>query len=188
MLIGCAAVLIAAAVSPAEPVPLAEVPPLIASRLASTNEVRGVFAMEKFVPDATGGRTFRSRGEYRIRPGRDFTWRTLEPFETTFTATPTNYVYANEDETVTRRLRDLPGVPAFADVAKGDYSAFFRCFDALYREEPDGRFFLKARPKVRDLARRLARIDVEGVSTNWTLRAEFPGRTAITVRFEDRDF
>ena len=80
-----------------------EVPEPIRAKLSSTNETSGAFVQIKTAAD---GRSYVTKGTYRIRPGVDFTWRTLEPFETCFTATTTDCVYSNEDETVTRKLSD----------------------------------------------------------------------------------
>lgn len=176
MFVGYACVLIASGF-------LTEVPATLRAVLAPTNEVSGAFVQTK---TTAGGapRTYVTKGTYRVRPGVDFTWRTLEPFESCFTATATDYVYSNEDERVARRLSDLPGFSRFAGVGAGDFSPFFRAFDALYAEEGGGRFCIRAKPKVADLKRVLAKVDAEGVATNWTLRAELADRTVFTVRFE----
>lgn len=181
MLFGCLGLLIAASFT-------TEIPPLIAAKLAATNEISGSFVQTKVSPPTAtaSGRKYVSKGTYRIRPGVDFEWKTREPFETTFYATPTNYVYANEDETVRKALKDLPGFDRIPEgrppleMAKG----FFDAFDALYKEE-GGRFFVKAKPKVRDLKRALDRVEAEGTTTNWTLRAIFPNGIAFTIEFTD---
>jgi len=154
-----------------------EVPEPIRARLASTNETSGAFVQTKTSAD---GKSYVTKGTYRIRPGVDFTWRTLEPFETCFTATTTEYVYSNEDETVVRKLSDLPGFSRFEGVGKGDFSAFFKAFDALYAED-DGKFYVRARPKVGELKRVLRRVDAEGSATNLTLRAELADSTVFAV-------
>lgn len=174
MLFGCLGVLIAAVGF------ATEVPPLLAEKLTSTAEVRGTFVQTK----TDRNRSYVTKGTYRIRPGVDFEWRTLDPFETVFLATPTNYVYSNEDESVTRRLSELPGGDKFGDIGKGDASIFFELFDALYKEE-DGRFFVKAKPKTRDLKRALTRVDAEGTVTNWTLQVTFPNGTNFRIDFKD---
>lgn len=181
MFFGCLGLLIAAAFT-------TEIPPLLKAKLAATNEVMGSFVQTKVTPPTAGasGRKYISKGTYRIRPGVDFTWQTRAPFKTTFYATPTNYVYANEDETVRKALRDLPGfdrVPAGRpplEMAKG----FFDAFDALYKEEGE-RFFVKAKPKVRDLKRALERVEAEGTASDWRLRAVFPNGTVFVIEFKD---
>lgn len=176
MLVRNACVLIAAAAF------VTEVPEPFRSRLASTNETSGAFVQTKTTAE---GRKFVTKGEYRIRPGVDFTWKTLEPFETCFTATPTNYVYSNEDETVERALCDLPGFSRFDGAISGDFSAFFKAFDAMHAEE-GGKFYVRAKPKVSELKRLLSRVDLEGVLTNWTLRAELTDKTVFSVEFTER--
>lgn len=171
MCFGSACVLIAAAGF------ITELPATLRGLLARTNETSGVFVQTK---TTAGGKAYVTRGEYRIRPGVDFVWKTLEPFEMCFTATPTNYVYSNEDETVVRPLADLPGYSRFAGIGKGDSAALFGSFDVLYAEE-GGKFFVRARPKAAELKRVLARVDAEGVTTNWTLRAELSDRTVFTI-------
>ncbi|MBR1921070.1 MAG: hypothetical protein IJ829_03570, partial [Kiritimatiellae bacterium] len=161
---------------------VSEVPETLRARLASTNEVGGVFVQTKTTGD---GRRYVTRGDYELRPGRDFVWRTREPFEACFSATPTAYVYSNEDETVSRPLADLPGFSKFAAVADGDFAAFFRAFDVMYAEE-GGRFYLRAKPKVADLRRVLAKVDAEGTVTNWVLRAELADKTVFSLEFADR--
>ena len=158
-----------------------EVPEPFRTRLASTNETNGAFVQTKTAAD---GKSYVTKGTYRIRPGVDFTWRTLEPFETCFTATPTNYTYSNEDETVERKLSDLPGFSRFDGAISGDFSAFFKAFDAMHAEE-DGKFYIRAKPKVSELRRVLVRVDVEGTSTNWTLRAELVDKTVFSVELRD---
>ena len=175
MLVWNACVLIAAAGF------LSEVPGPIRAKLTSTNETCGVFVQTKTAAD---GRSYVTKGTYRIRPGVDFTWRTLEPFEACFTATTTNYVYSNEDETVVRELSELPGFSRFAGAGEGDFSAFFKAFDALYAEE-SGKFYVRAKPKTSELKRVLGRVDAEGVVTNWTLRAELADRTVFTVSLRE---
>ena len=176
MFIGHACLLIAAAAGFAT-----EVPAPLRAMLLPTNEVGGAFVQTKTTPGAAS-RTYVTKGTYRIRPGVDFTWRTLDPFETCFTATRETYVYSNEDECVSRRLADLPGFPRFAGVAEGDFSAFFKAFDARYAEE-GGRFYVRAKPKVSELSRVLTKVDAEGVATNWTLRAELTDGTVFSVQF-----
>lgn len=173
MLFGCLGLLIAAGF-------VKDVPPLLEAKLTTTNETRGAFVQTKI----DGARTYETRGTYRIRPGDDFEWVTTEPFETRFYATPTNYVYSNEDERVARLLADLPGSERFAAISRGDPKAFFDAFDALYKEE-DGRFFVKAKPKVRDLRRALERVEAEGTVTNWVLTATFPNGVKFKLEFKD---
>ena len=172
MFVWNACLLIAATFVSEVPAPLKEV-------LLPTNEVSGVFTQTKTTAE---GRSYVTKGEYRVRPGVDFTWRTLEPFETCFTATPTNYVYSNEDETVSRPLSDLPGFSRFDGLGKGDFSSFFEAFDAMYAEE-GGKTYVRAKPKVRELKRHLDRVDVEGAGTNWTFRAELANGVRFTVVF-----
>lgn len=175
MLFGHACVLIAAAGF------LTEVPEPIRAKLTATNETSGTFVQTKTTAE---GRAYVSRGEFRIRPGVDFVWKMCEPFEACFFATPTNYVYSNEDETVSRTLAELPGFARFDDVAKGDFSAFFKAFDALYAEE-EGRFCVRAKPKAGELRRVLSQVDAEGVLTNWMLRATFVDKTVFKVEFRE---
>ena len=160
---------------------LTEVPEPIRAKLTSTNETSGAFVQTKTAAD---GKSYVTKGTYRIRPGVDFTWRTLEPFETCFTATTTDCVYSNEDETVVRKLSDLPGFSRFEGAGTGDFSAFFKAFDALYAEEV-GKFYLRAKPKVAELKRVLDRVDVEGTVTNWTLRAELADKTVFSISIRD---
>ncbi len=158
-----------------------EVPEPIRLKLVSTNETSGTFVQTKTTPD---GREYVTRGVYKIRPGVDFTWKTTDPFETCFYATTTNYVYSSEDESISRSLAELPGFSRFDAVGNGDFSPFFRAFDSLYAQK-DGKFYVRSRPKVADLRRFLSRVDVEGVLTNWTLRAEFSDKTLFSVRLEE---
>lgn len=174
MFFGCFGVLIVAAGF------VSEVPPLLAGKLSTTNKTCGTFVQTKI----DKCRTYEMHGTYRIRPGVDFEWVTTDPFETRFYATPTNYVYSNEDESVTRLLKELPGSERFAAISRGDAKAFFEAFDALYKEE-NGCFFVKAKPKVRDLKRVLERVEAEGTVTNWTLTATFPNGVKFKLDFKD---
>ena len=179
MFVGCVGLLIAAAGF------LAEVPEELRLKLQPTNEVRGVFVQTKSVRDAAGTtRDYVTKGTYRLRPGVDFTWRTVEPFETCFCSTPTNYVYSNEDETVTRKLSELPGFSHFAGFAKGDFSAFFKAFDAISARE-NGRLYVRAKPKLAELKRVLTRVDLEGATSNWVMHAEFADKTRFSVELKD---
>ena len=176
MLVGCLGVLIASAGF------VTEVPPSLAARLAPTGETSGTFVQVKRLPD---GKAFESRGAYRIRPGVDFSWRTQEPFEALFLATRTEYVYSNEDECVTKPLKDLKGFSHFSEVGAGDFSRFFQTFDARYKEEPDGVFHVLAKPTERHLVKFLSRVEADGVVSNWVLKATFPDKTVFEVRFRD---
>ena len=176
MLAMCAAVLAAAGFA-------TEVPGAIRERLLATNETHGAFVQTKRLPD---GREFVSRGTYAMRPGRDFVWRTTEPFDTLFRATEKTYVYSNEDECVTRPLSDLKGYSAFAkSLRKGDFSPFFKAFDALYKEDADGTFHILAKPKDSRLKKLLDRVEADGTVRSWTLCARFPDGTLFSVRFAD---
>lgn len=175
MLVGCLALLMVATGF------LVEAPAAIRAKVMATNEVHGTFVQRKTTAEGTA---YVTKGTYAIRPGVDFTWKTREPFETTFYATPTNYVYSNEDEAVTKPLSALPGFAKLPAVDRGDFSPFFEAFDALYKEE-GGKFFLLAKPKVTDLKRALVRVEAEGVLTNWTLRAVFPNQTVFVIDFAD---
>ena len=176
MLFGYLGILIAAATGF-----MAEVPDTLKTRLVPTNEVRGVFVQTKTLPT---GEKFVSSGDYCVRPGVDFSWRTTDPFDTLFFATQTEYVYSNEDEIVSRPLKDLPGFSSFAEAQAGDFSGYFKVFDSLYKEE-DGRFFVLSRPKVFKLKKVLERVEIEGDSTNLLMKATFPDKTTIEVRLTD---
>lgn len=178
MFAGCALVLIANCAF------VSEVPELVREKLECTNEVAGTFTQTK--KDGRSGLVYMTKGEYRVRPGRDFEWRTREPFETVFYATPTEYVYSNEDERVEKKLADLPRSSYFADLGKGNFSIFFRLFDALYKED-GGRFFVKAKPKAgSELEQFLKRVEAEGNRNRWTLTAVFPDDTEFKLEFVDR--
>ncbi len=176
MLVGCLAVLMTAS-SPF----LTDVPEPIRAKLQATNETRGAFVQMKRLSDGT---SFTSRGRYRIRPGIDFEWCTTEPFEALFRTTKAEYCYSNEDECVTKPLSELRGFSNFSDAEKGDFSAFFKAFDSLYKEE-DGVFHVLSKPKDARLGRFLSRVEADGVLTNWTLRVTFPDRTVMELRLTD---
>lgn len=176
MCFGCLGVLILATSGFAT-----EVPPLLEAKLASKDELRGTFKQTKTTAE---GEKYVMRGFYHLRPGLDFTWKTLDPFETVFHATKEKYTYSNEDESVTRLLKDMPSSERFTSLSEGDLSVFFKVFDALYKEE-NGRFFIKAKPKVRDLKVALERVEVEGTTDNWTLKAYFPNKTTFEIEFKD---
>ena len=159
-----------------------EVPDLLKTKLLSTNTLTGAFVQTKTNPD---GRAYVSRGTYRIRPGVDFAWRTTEPFDALFRADRKVYVYSNEDECVTKPLKDLKGFSHFADIGAGDFSAFFQAFDARYKEEPGGVFHVLAKPTERHLVKFLSRVEADGVVSNWVLKATFPDKTVFEVRFRD---
>ena len=175
MLVGCLAVLIAAAGFQTE------VPPLLKAKLTAAEEVRGSFVQTKTSPD---GRRYVSRGVYTLRPNVDFEWRTLDPFETRFYATVTNYVYSNEDETVEKPLEKMPGYERFVAAAKGDYSGFFDAFDAKYLEE-NGKFFVLAKPRDSRLKKVLERVEAEGTVDAFTVRATFPDKTVFEIAVKD---
>lgn len=154
-----------------------DVPPLVRERLAETNVTHGSFVQTKRLPT---GETFVSRGAWRIRPGVDFEWRITEPFDALFWADQTKYIYSNEDEKVERPLEDLAGYEHFKGAQNGDFSAFFKAFDALYKEDSDG-FHVLAKPSDARLAKFLSRVEADGVPTNWVFRAAFPDRTTFEV-------
>ncbi|MGN0854674.1 MAG: outer membrane lipoprotein carrier protein LolA [Kiritimatiellia bacterium] len=158
-----------------------EVPGLLKAKLLATNEVAGTFVQTKTDPD---GRAFVSRGVYRIRPGVDFAWRTVEPFDALFWADRRTYVYSNEDECVTRPLKDLRGFSHFAAVGEGDFAPFLQAFDARYKEE-EGVFHVLAKPKERRLAKFLSRVEADGLVSNWVLKATFPDGTVFEVKCRD---
>ena len=173
MLVWCAAVLAASSAL------MTEVPENLRAMLMPTNETRGAFVQTKRLPDGT---SFESRGTFAIRPGTDFEWRTMEPFESVFRTTKERYSYSNEDEYVEKPLKDLRGFSKFAAAASGDFSAFFKAFDAMYKEE-DGEFHVLARPKEPRLAKVLSRVDADGKPGAWTMKASFPDKTTIDIRF-----
>lgn len=172
MLLGCLGLLIASFLS--------EVPPLLKATVAPTNVTMGVFVQTK----DDHGRVYVSRGTYRIDPGVSFEWKTLEPFESSFVATTNDYTYANEDETVTKRLSELRGGEFFGALSAGDLSPLFETFDTLYKEE-NGKFYLKSKPKVRALKRALAQVEAEGRVGEWQLTATFPN--GVTFKLELKD-
>lgn len=159
-----------------------EVPELLRARLLSTNAFSGTFVQTKTNPD---GRAFVSRGTYRVRPGVDFEWRTTDPFDTLFFADQKNYVYSNEDECVTKPLKDLKGFSHFSDVGEGDFSKFLKTFDSRYKEEADGVFHVLSRPTERHLVKFLSRVEADGTVSNWVLKATFPDKTVFEVKFHD---
>lgn len=178
MFLGCSCFLIAATTTGF----LSEVPPMLEEILEPKTEIVGVFEQTKY---AANGKKYVMTGEYIIRHGLDFTWKTLEPFETCFYSNREEYTYTNEDETVTKKLEDLPNSTYFVALGRGDYTVFFDLFDALYKEE-DGKFYLKAKPKTRELKKALSRVDAEGTPDNWVLRAEFPNKTIFELKFRNK--
>ena len=173
MLVWCAAVLAASSAL------VTEVPETVRAMLLPTNETRGAFVQTKRLPD---GKAFESRGTFAIRPGSDFEWRTLEPFESVFKATKERYSYSNEDEYVEKPLKDLRGFSRLSDVASGDFSVFFKAFEAMYKEE-NGEFHVLARPKEPRLAKFLSRVEADGKPGKWTMKATFPDKTTIDIKF-----
>lgn len=171
MLIGCIGLLMTATAF------ATDVPPVIRERLAQTNETHGAFTQTKRLPT---GEEFVSRGLWRIRPGVDFEWRITEPFDAAFWADKTKYVYSNEDEKVEKPLSELAAYEHFKDVREGDFAAFFAAFDALYKEDAAG-FHILAKPRDARLARFLKRIDADGFTTNWTMRATFHDDSSFTI-------
>ncbi len=168
----------------AAPRRMAEVPQFLADTVAPTNETRGAFVQTRRLAD---GKELVSRGEFAIRPGVDFVWRTTDPFDALFLATRTCYTYSNEDECVTRPLKDLKGYSRIAPmVEKRDFSAFFKTFDAMYKEEPEGVFHVLAKPKESRIKKRLERVEADGSPTNWTFRATFPDRSLLELRLLPR--
>ena len=159
-----------------------EVPPLLKAKLLATNAFSGTFVQTKTNPD---GQAFVSRGTYRVRPGVDFEWRTTDPFDTLFFADRATYVYSNEDERVEKPLKDLKGFAHFSDVKEGDFAKFLQTFDSLYKEETDGTFHVLSKPTERHLVRFLSRVEADGTTSNWTLKATFPDRTVFKVELHD---
>lgn len=158
-----------------------EVPALLRTKLMATNEVSGTFVQTKTNPD---GQAFVSRGTYHLRPGVDFAWRTMDPFDTLFWADKQTYVYSNEDECVSRPLKDLKGFSHFSNIGEGDFAPFLQAFDALYKEEA-GVFHVLAKPKARPLVKFLSRVEADGTVSNWVLKATFPNKTVVEVKFRD---
>lgn len=175
MFFGCVGVLIAASGF------LTRVPPELSARLVPTNETSGTFVQVKRLPS---GKAFESKGVFRVRPGVDLTWRTQEPFESLFVATQAEYVYSNEDEVVTKPLKDLPGYQGLVAARKGDFSMFILAFDTLYKAEGD-EFHLLSKPKLPQLKRRLERVEIDGDATNFTMKATLPSKTTLTVTVRD---
>ena len=171
MFFGCFGVLIAAAFA-------TEVPPLVANRLAATNETHGVFVQTKRLSTSE---EFVSRGQWRIRPGVDFEWRITEPFDALFWADREKYIYSNEDERVEKPLDELTGFSRVKGAAEGDYTAFFEVFDALYKEDGEG-FHVLAKPREQRIAKFLSRVEADGFPSNWLFRATFPDKTTFSIR------
>ena len=63
---------------------------------------QGTFVQRKVLRDV--GVTLTSPGTWAFEKGRSFTWRTLKPVESLFTATPTNYAFSAGGRTTSRRL------------------------------------------------------------------------------------
>ena len=157
------------------------VPPLILGKLSSSEEVRGVFTETKVTPDK---KEYVTKGVFHIRPGTDFEWKTTDPFETRFYATPEKYVYSNEDETVSRPLAELPRFSRLETLMKKDFSVFFKLFNALYAEE-NGIFHIKAKPKAGELAKFLECVEADGTTTDWTLGVHLVNGTLFRIRFQE---
>lgn len=176
MLIGCACILMCSASF------VAEVPPLIRERLAQTNETRGVFTQTKLLP---GGERFVSSGEWEISPIAGFTWRITRPFDALFHADREKYCYSNEDEFVEKPLSELAGFAELQNVADGDFSVFFKIFDALYLEDDKG-FHVLAKPKEDRISRFLKRVEADGFATNWLFRASFMDGSSFSIHIIER--
>ena len=63
------------------------------------SEAKGAFVQKKTLKDLDV--TLRSTGEYEFEKDRFFTFHTLKPVESTFTATPTNYTITAGGKTTT---------------------------------------------------------------------------------------
>lgn len=177
MFIGCACLLIANF--------LTEPPRAIVEHLSRTNETHGTFVQTKTLP---AGEKFVSRGNFRIRPGKDFEWRVTDPFDSLFWTDRSKCVYSNEDERVERDLADLPQFSRLADVESGDFSAFFKAFDCLYKEDDPGNgdvvFHVLAKPRESRLSKVLKKVEADGTLRLWTLKATFPDGTVFSIRFD----
>lgn len=159
-----------------------EVPELLKARLLATNEFSGAFVQTKTNPD---GQAFVSKGTYRVRPGVDFEWRTTDPFDTLFRTDRSTYCYSNEDECVTKPLKELKGFSHFSDVGEGDFSKFLATFDSLYKEDPNGVFHVLSKPTERHLVKFLSRVEADGTVSSWVLKATFPDKTTFKIEFKD---
>lgn len=175
MLVGCLGVLIAASGF------LQEIPESLRQRLAPTNEVAGVFVQTKTL---ASGEKFVSSGCYRLRPRVDFEWRYTEPFEARFLATDDKYEYSNEDETISRPLRQLPGFSNFAELRDGNFAGLMEAFESKYKEE-NGRHFLLSMPRAARLRKFLERIELEIDSTNIEIKATFKDKTTFKAKLLD---
>ena len=159
-----------------------DVPELLKAKLLATNEFSGVFVQTKTDPD---GRSFVSRGTYRVRPGIDFEWRTTDPFDSLFLSNQKTYVYSNEDERIEKPLKDLKGFSHFSDIREGDFARFLQAFDSLYKEDADGTFHVLSKPTERHLVKFLSRVEADGSISNWVLKATFPNNTVFKVELHD---
>ena len=72
----------------------AKLPPVVLP-----NEAKGTFVQKKTLKDVEI--TLTSTGEYEFAKDRFFTFHTLKPVESTFTATPTNYTITAGGKTTT---------------------------------------------------------------------------------------
>ena len=76
--------------------------PFVVSAAFAGGAVRGVFEQKKFLHDV--GVTLVSTGTWSFEKDRAFSWNTLEPVPSLFTATPTNYSFTVGGKTTSRRL------------------------------------------------------------------------------------
>ena len=94
------------------------------------------------------------------------------------------YEYSNEDETISRPLRQLPGFSNFAELRDGNFAGLMEAFDSKYKEE-NGRHFLLSMPRAARLRKFLERIELEIDSTNIEIKATFKDKTTFKAKLHD---
>ena len=143
--------------------PVADIPPRLAALMASTTNAAGTFVQTKHLADVDV--SLRATGTFRFVKDGFVEWKTLEPLESTFIATPTNYTLVADGKTTTHALADLKMSATMRPMLTGDIHALLQNFSADFTESASNAWSLILTPRTKEIRSFVTRLTFAGDST-----------------------
>src|SRR5574344_1433154 len=142
--------------------PVADIPPRLAALMASTTNAAGTFVQTKHLADVDV--SLRATGTFRFVKDGFVEWKTLEPLESTFIATPTNYTLVADGKTTTHTLADLKMSATMRPMLTGDIRALLQNFSADFTEPASNAWSLVLTPRTKEIRSFVTRLTFAGDS------------------------
>jgi len=159
-----------------------EVPPRLAVLMASTTNAAGTFVQTKHLADVDV--SLRTTGTFRFVKDGFVEWKTREPLESTFIATPTNYTLVADGQTTTHALSDLKLSATMRPMLTGDIHALLENFSADFTGSASNTWSLVLTPRTREMRSFVTRLTFAGDPSPCSFSLLYANGDTLSINLE----